>query len=187
MAISLSETSPAQWKYISEGGATIVFSYHGPHHPILTGKALRLRKTSRKPEGLRKLEPISDDQTIIFQQKIISRLLDSSYLPELHVVALQAAWVEAFSIHHESFRPQKRRSVSMIDCSRRTGVLAPDLIGGSPCAVEVKVNSHSSSRKYSNDNFSKSRNGVSCPILSTCHQRVNRSKIIHAGPVCTLT
>jgi hypothetical protein len=28
----------------------------------------------------------------------------------------------------------------MIDCSRRTGALAPDLIGGSYCAVELKVN-----------------------------------------------
>jgi len=149
MAISLSETSPAQWKYISEGGATIVFSYNGPHHPILTGKVLRLRKTPRKPEALRKLNPISDDQGIIFQQKIISRLLDSSYFPELQVVALQAAWVEAFSVHHESFRPQKRRSVNMIDCSRRTGVLAPDLIGGSSCAVEVKVNGHPIIQKIS--------------------------------------
>lgn len=155
ISLSLSETSPAQWKYISEGGATIVFSYNGPLHPILTGKVLRLRKTSRKPEALR----ISDDQGIIFQQKIISRLLDSSYFPELQVVALQVAWLQAFSVHHESFRPQKRRSVNMIDCSRCTGVLALDLIGGLSCAVEVKVNGHSSSREYPTDNFSKAEMG----------------------------
>jgi inositol-pentakisphosphate 2-kinase len=146
MAISLSaETSPAQWKYISEGGATTVFSYNGPHHPVLTGKVLRLRK--RKLNAI----TISDDQpdlVVIFQQKIISRLLDPSYLPELQLVALQTDWVEAFSVHHESFRPQERRSISMIDCSRHTGVLAPDLIGRLSCAVEVKVNSHPSPRKY---------------------------------------
>jgi len=99
---------------------------------------LRLRKTSRE-DGPHKLHP--DDQpdfSVTFQQRIISRLLDSSYLPDLQVVALQAEWVEAFSIYHESFRPQGRRSISTIDCSRRTGALASDLIGGSYCAVEVK-------------------------------------------------
>lgn len=144
MAVSLSKTSPAQWKYISEGGATIVFSYIGPHHAIFTGKALRLRKTSRE-EGPHKLHPVFDDQpdfSITFQQRIISRLLDPSYLPNLQVVALQAEWIEAFSTYHESFRPQGRRDISTIDCTRRTGVLAPDLIGGSYCAVEVKVNIH---------------------------------------------
>jgi len=142
MAVSLSNTSPAQWKYISEGGATIVFYYIGPHHAIFTGKVLRLRKTSRE-DGPHTLHP--DDQpdfSVTFQQRIISRLLDSSHLPDLQVVALQAEWVEAFSTYHESFRPQGRRSISTIDCSRRTGVLAPDLIGGSYCAVEVKVNIH---------------------------------------------
>ena len=154
MAVSLSCTSPAQWKYISEGGATIVFSYIGPHHAIFTGKALRLRKTSRE-EGPDKLHPVSGDQpdfSITFQQRIISRLLDSSYLPDLQVVALQAEWVEAFSSYHESFRPRGRRSISTIDYSRRTGVLAPDLIGGSYCAVEVKVNIHHHP-EVPNDNF----------------------------------
>jgi inositol-pentakisphosphate 2-kinase len=184
MAISLTETSPAQWNYISEGGATIVFSYSGPHHPILTGKVLRLRKTS--PNRHR---PLSNDQpalNVTFQQNVISRLLDSSYLPELQVVALQADWIEAFSSHHESSRPQERRLVSMIDCSKRSAVLAPDLIGGPPCAIEVKVNSHPLSTK-NEMTASKSRNGVSYPILSTCHQRANRSKSKHAGPACMLT
>lgn len=142
MAISLSNTSPAQWKYISEGGATIVFNYIGPHNAIFTGKVLRLRKISRE-DGPPKLHP--DDQpdfSITFQQRIISRLLDSSYFPDLQVVTLKAEWVEAFSTYHESFRPQGRRSISTIDCSRLTGVLAPDLIGGSHSSVEVKVTIH---------------------------------------------
>jgi inositol-pentakisphosphate 2-kinase len=187
MTITLSKTSPAQWKYISEGGATIVFSYNGPLHVILTGKVLRLTKTSR--DGPRKLSPLSDDQpdlSVTLQQKIFSRLLDPSYLPDLQVVALQTDWVETFSLHHEPFRPQERRSMSMIDCSRRTGILAPDLVGGLFCAVEVKVNSQHHP-EVSNDNFSKSRNGVFCLIQSTCRQRANRSKLKHAGHVCTLT
>jgi inositol-pentakisphosphate 2-kinase len=140
----LSQSSPTQWKYISEGGASIVFSYTGPHHPVLTGKVLRLRKAPR--EGHRPPHSISEDLTVAFQQNVISRLLDPSYLPDLQIIPLQADWVEALSIHHESFRPQERRNTSTIDCSKHTGVLAPDLISGLSCAVEVKVNNPLSSR-----------------------------------------
>jgi inositol-pentakisphosphate 2-kinase len=141
MAISLSQTSPSDWKYISEGAATVVFSYNGSHHPILTGRVLRLRKTPREGHGPPR-HPVSDDNPVAFQQCVVSRLLDPSYLPDLQTIPLQADWVEALSIHHESFRPQERRNTSVIDCSRQTGVLAPDLIGGLSCAVEVKVNNH---------------------------------------------
>jgi inositol-pentakisphosphate 2-kinase len=137
MPFSLSQTSPSEWKYISEGAATVVFSYNGPHHPILSGRVLRLRKAPR--EGHDPRHSASDDNLVAFQQCVVSRLLDPSYLPDLQTIPLQADWVEALSIHHESFRPQERRSTSVIDCSRQTGVLAPDLISGLSCAVEVKV------------------------------------------------
>jgi Inositol-pentakisphosphate 2-kinase len=139
MALRLSETSPAEWKYISEGGATIVFSYQGPCHPILTGKVLRLSKTPR--EGPLCVSDDNPQLAVESQQKVISRLLSPSYLVDLQVVPLEAQWVEAFAVHHESSRPQERRSTSMINLTGRTGVLAPDLIGGLSCAVEIKVNS----------------------------------------------
>jgi inositol-pentakisphosphate 2-kinase len=140
MAFCISQTSPTRWKYISEGGATIVFSYNGPHHPVLTGKVLRLRKAPR--EGHWPPQDENPDLTVAFQQNVISRLLDPSYLPDLQTIPLQAEWVDALSIYHESFRPRERRGISVIDRSRHTGVLAPDLIGGLSCAVEVKVNNH---------------------------------------------
>lgn len=140
MAFSLSQTSPSEWKYISEGAATVVLSYNGPHHPILTGKVLRLRKVPR--EGHPPRHSVFDDNQVAFHQSVVSRLLDPSYLPDLQTIPLQSDWVEALSIHHDSFRPQERRSTSVIDCSRQTGVLATDLIGGLSCAVEVKVNNH---------------------------------------------
>jgi inositol-pentakisphosphate 2-kinase len=185
MAISLSQTSPSDWKYISEGAATVVFSYNGPHHPILTGQVLRLRKVPREGHGPPR-HPVSGDNPVAFQQSVVSRLLDPSYLPDLQTIPLQADWVEALSIHHESFRPQERRNTSMIDCSRQTGVLAPDLIGGLPCAVEVKVNNHYSP-EVPFDNFSKSQNGASYLIATIYHQRASPSKLKHAGPACMLT
>jgi inositol-pentakisphosphate 2-kinase len=136
--MTLSLTSPNDWKYISEGGATLVFSYRGPPHPILTGKVLRLRKASTSHVG--------DDDDVPFQQKIISRLVDPTYLVHLQIVPLETRWVEAFSRHHESSRPLERRRTSTVDSSRRTAVLASDLVGGIPCAVEVKVVNHNTSR-----------------------------------------
>lgn len=133
----LSQSSPTDWKYISEGGATIVFSYEGPPHPILTGKVLRLRKASSQARGT----PIDIDipqLAVTFQQKIISRLVDPTYLVDLQIIPLETHWVETFSLHHESSRPPERRSTSTIDTFRRTAVLASDLVGGTPCAVEVK-------------------------------------------------
>jgi inositol-pentakisphosphate 2-kinase len=141
MAVCLSETSPTEWKYISEGGATIVFSYQGPSHPILTGKVLRL---SKAPHGGNRSSlgvSYENSQLVVErQQKVISRLLNPSYLVDLQVVPLEAQWIETFAIYHESSRPQERKSISIINCASRTGVLAPDLIGGLSCAVEIKVN-----------------------------------------------
>ncbi|KAH9004881.1 inositol-pentakisphosphate 2-kinase [Lactarius hatsudake] len=134
----LSQTSPTDWKYLSEGGATAVFSYRGHPHPILTGKVLRLRKASSQAGGT----PIDIDDipepAVTFQQNIISRLVDPTYLVDLQIVPLEAHWVETFSLHHELSRPPERRSTSTIDNSKRTAVLASDLVGGIPCAVEVK-------------------------------------------------
>jgi len=185
MAFSISQTSPSEWKYISEGAATLVFSYNGPHHPVLTGKVLRLRKTPREGHGPLR-HSVSDDNLVAFQERVVSRLLDPSYLPDLQSIPLQADWVEALSIHHESFRPPERRSTSVIDCSRQTGILAPDLIGGLSCAVEVKVN-NLYPPEVPIDNFSKSQNGASYLVATIYHQRASPSKLEHVGPACMLT
>jgi len=185
MAIFLSQTSPSEWKYISEGGATVVFSYTGPHHPILTGKVLRLRKAPREGHGPPR-HSVSDDNQVAFQQNVVPRLLDSSYLPGLLTIPLQADWVEALSISHESFRPQERRSTSGIDCTRHSGVLALDLITGFSCAVEVKVNNNYLP-EVPNDDSIKSQNGASYLIATIYLQRASPSKVKLAGPACMLT
>jgi inositol-pentakisphosphate 2-kinase len=48
MVLDVTQTSPADWHYISEGGASIVFSYRGPPNPAFSDKVLRLRKSSRE-------------------------------------------------------------------------------------------------------------------------------------------
>jgi inositol-pentakisphosphate 2-kinase len=42
-------TFPSDWKYVSEGGATIVFSYAGLPRPEFTRTVLRLRKSVTHP------------------------------------------------------------------------------------------------------------------------------------------
>ncbi|KAI0372990.1 inositol-pentakisphosphate 2-kinase [Pilatotrama ljubarskyi] len=77
------ETSPSHWKYISEGGSTIVFSYTGPSNPSYNGTALRLRKAPlpanedpdryQKPTLAREPTEKGDEEPSGKQQEGISR------------------------------------------------------------------------------------------------------------------
>lgn len=155
--ISASLTSPGDWKYVSEGGATIVFSYRGPPHPVFSGTVLRLRKARHelniavpwqpdsKPasesviaEGVEQEEP--DDPSISFQQKVASQLIEPAFLPRLEPVLVERSWLEGLRDSSEKDRPLERRSNDDIDVTRRKGVLATDLVGGGDgWAVEIKV------------------------------------------------
>jgi inositol-pentakisphosphate 2-kinase len=133
-------TTPTDWRYINEGGATIVFAYAGPPHPTLTGKVLRLRKTSsRQPGAPSPDEP--DDPSIAFQYNVTSRLIPSANLPALDPVHVQSSWLESLAHAADTLRPASRRDKDQLDTSRSKGVLATDLIGGPGLAVEIKVTS----------------------------------------------
>ncbi|OBZ65669.1 Inositol-pentakisphosphate 2-kinase [Grifola frondosa] len=135
-------TSPTDWKYISEGGSTIVFSYTGPPHPQFDGTALRLRKNVLASE----LEPMEDeenekeqdDPTIVFQRAVIERLVPKEYLPRLEAVRVQSAWLAELAAICEERRPIERRGKDRIDVHKRKAVLAADLVGGKGWAVEIK-------------------------------------------------
>ncbi|TFY82194.1 hypothetical protein EWM64_g1818 [Hericium alpestre] len=145
--LSASTTSPSDWKYISEGGATIVFSYQGSTDTRFDGTVLRLRKSAGNTQhftpssgpttpGADDEEP--DDPMIEFQQKIIARLIPEEYLVCMHVIHLERLWLEAFAQLHESERPSERRLADSIDLTRCKGVLATDLVGSEGCVVEIK-------------------------------------------------
>ncbi|KAI0636645.1 inositol-pentakisphosphate 2-kinase [Trametes polyzona] len=163
--VHITQTTPEDWKYIAEGGSTIVFSYVGPPNPQFDGTALRLRKrpTSahedpvkyQKPQlgsvgptgapgtsegdeegGLGEEEP--DDPTIVFQRTVISRLVPAQHLPRLRSVLTQRAWLAALAERTERLRPPARRAKDEIDVDRRKAVLATDLVGGEGLVVEIK-------------------------------------------------
>ena len=138
-------TNPRDWKYVSEGGATIVLSYVGPPHPKFDGTIIRLRKipvTLSGPKNIAQSNGESerdDPDTIEYQSKCKERLIPPQYLPRLETVILDRSWLEALVALHDSARPEERRKRDGINLERKKGVLATDLVGGNWLAVEIKV------------------------------------------------
>lgn len=146
MLVDVSATSPADWKYVSEGGSSIVFSYAGPASPYFSGTALRLRKSaiaSGDAEGPhldgtpQDEEP--DDPTVVFQQKVTSRLIPAEYLPRLLCVRVSEPWLQQLHDISNEQRPEARRSKDKISVKKTKAVLADDLVGGEGFVIEIKV------------------------------------------------
>lgn len=147
--VDILQTTPRDWKYVSEGGATIVFSYVGPSHPDLDGTVLRLRKSPIPTETPLKIHDAetynadadadSDDPIIEYQTKCVQRLIPPEHLPWLENVAVHRSWLEELSKFHELTRPEDRRRKDEVDLNKKRGVLATDLVGGHWVAVEIKV------------------------------------------------
>ncbi|CAA7271604.1 unnamed protein product [Cyclocybe aegerita] len=137
-------TSPNDWKYVSEGGATIVFSYKGPPNPDFDGTVLRLRKSIVPANGAKRVAHASfaqeepDDPTIEYQAKCMEKLIPPEHLPRLETVFLNKEWLRKLSDLKDALRPEGRRAKDEIDLNRKKGVLATDLVGGNWVAVEIK-------------------------------------------------
>ena len=129
------DTQPSHWKYVSEGGATIVFSYTGPANPQFDGTVLRLRKASRTTG----LADDAVDPIVEFQKRCTSRLISPIHLPRLQSASLEKDWMQRMIALHDDLRPAERRTKDYIDPARSKGVLATDLVGGNWVAVEIKV------------------------------------------------
>ncbi|GJE89480.1 inositol-pentakisphosphate 2-kinase [Phanerochaete sordida] len=141
--LDITVTSPRDWKYISEGGSSIVFSYVGPAHDSFGGTALRLRKallSSPLDSPSLVIPPVDDpdDPAIAFQHGVVARVLPEEYLPRLEAVQVSRAWLEELAVLAETQRPTERRAKDTIDLQRTRAVLATDLVGGRVVAVEIK-------------------------------------------------
>ncbi|KAG5354062.1 hypothetical protein C0989_009760 [Termitomyces sp. Mn162] len=138
------DTLPHHWRYVSEGGATIVFSYIGPPDAQFNGTVLRLRKAvlpttdSHTPSNSLGTQDEPDDPMIEFQQKCVERLIPIEHLPRLESVYVSCEWLESLISLHDAKRPKDRRVKDQIDVTRRKGVLATDLVGGDWVSVEIK-------------------------------------------------
>ncbi|PFH54239.1 hypothetical protein AMATHDRAFT_169926 [Amanita thiersii Skay4041] len=131
----ITSTRPGDWRYVSEGGATIVFSYIGPSLPTFNNTVLRLRKASLNSPGSYDQK---DDPAIEYQEKCMVRLIPPIHLPRLESISLDRAWLEKMVETHDKDRPKERRLQDGIDLNRTKGTLATDLVGGNWIAVEIK-------------------------------------------------
>ncbi|KAG6900402.1 hypothetical protein C0993_011095 [Termitomyces sp. T159_Od127] len=145
MSARVVDTLPHQWRYVSEGGATIVFSYVGPPNPQFDGTVLRLRKAALPTADFHisstdaGTQDELDDPIIEFQQKCMERLIPLEHLPRLESVSVSCEWLESLISLHDAKRPKDRRAKDQIDVTRKKGVLATDLVGGDWVSVEIKA------------------------------------------------
>ncbi|KAG2366193.1 inositol-pentakisphosphate 2-kinase [Suillus spraguei] len=127
----ITETKPQDWIYVSEGAATIVFSYQGPHNVKFSDHVLRLRKVAHGSSDNILLETNTeqlDYPMIAFQENIISKLVPSEFLPSLVVVVLDEDWLRSFVVLRNGDRTAERRQTDQIDVRRSKGVLSTDLL-----------------------------------------------------------
>jgi inositol-pentakisphosphate 2-kinase len=146
----ITQTLPKDWRYISEGGAAIVFAYGGKPNSSFDGRALRLRKAPRRAsqgsdaEEMDTENPsddeVDDDDSIVeFQDAIISRLIPSEYLQRLDHVRVSKPWLEALVALRNADRPPERMLKDKVDVTKTGAVLAMDLVGHQDLSVEIKV------------------------------------------------
>jgi inositol-pentakisphosphate 2-kinase len=208
----LTDTVPTDWAYLSEGGATIVFSYVGTPNPTFDGTVLRLRK--RRHDSSASTHTISipgsapstvqnhhnpppppvrhEDPTIAFQRECIARLIPPAHLPRLEALdsdrTLLRPWLEMLASQCVLHRPEERRRLDAIDLSTPAPVLATDLVGGQGIAVEIKVPRLIFAWVHCSD--PRSRNGASCRPRRTCEATrwTSRASTRHgrADTACTL-
>lgn len=180
------------WSYLAEGSASMVFSYVGPSHPTYNGRVLRLRKAPR--QNSRQSPPYtpcdiipaeSDDPSIAFQERVMSKLIPKECLPRLQAGRVNFHWLTELASVAELRRPVERAVKDGIDLYGCKAVLATDLVGGSGWAVEIKV--IMPCRIATRAETQQSRNGGFCLPRRIClHQRaISKRNIV--GSVCTRT
>ncbi|KAI6109653.1 inositol-pentakisphosphate 2-kinase [Pisolithus sp. B1] len=138
--LHVADSRPEDWVYVSEGGATIVFSYRGTENPHFKGRVLRLRKVHLSDNSaVHSAEEEPDDPMIAFHRDVISYLVPQAFLPDLDVILLNESWLDALERLRDGDRPLERRKKDKIDKRRKKGILATDLVGGEGIvAVEIK-------------------------------------------------
>ncbi|KAI6045591.1 inositol-pentakisphosphate 2-kinase [Pisolithus marmoratus] len=139
--LHVADSRPEDWVYVSEGGATIVFSYRGTENPQFNNRVLRLRKAPLldNNNAVHDIEEQPDDPMIAFHRDVISYLVPQTFLPDLDVILLNESWLDALERLRDGDRPLERRKKDKIDKRRKKGILATDLVGGGGIiAVEIK-------------------------------------------------
>jgi hypothetical protein len=97
-----SETNVDDWHYIAEGGANLVFGYHGSSGAY-QNKALRIPKTMSI-----QITGDTPDPSILWRDEPLPRLLSKEYLPDVKPVSLDGGWVGRLVRTVQDVRPDFR-------------------------------------------------------------------------------
>lgn len=129
-------STPNDWHYLAEGGANVIFAYHGRDESLL-GMVLRLSKgkVDRKdPEGRGQLE---------FAQRVLYSLLSEGMICKAWLLAIEQGLLHGLAADSESVRPALRRNKDAIDLTRPNAVLVQDMtyspVGHTVLSIEIKV------------------------------------------------
>lgn len=146
----LESSRTEEWTYLAEGGAHLVFAYHGAA-PSLRNKVLRVRKERiESPTG-----GTLEEGTRTFERaraycasNIIPALVPPDLLPTERRVSVQADWIRELEAQSLNIRPKSRTSLrsslsedqqSLSSTSIEVSVVENLLGGEGDVAVEIKV------------------------------------------------
>jgi hypothetical protein len=133
----------ADWHYIAEGGANLVFGYHG-RDPEFRNKALRIPKSlETKPD-----DDVSDI-SILWRDELLPKLLPRKHLPSVKPVSLDGKWVAGLVEHVQDTRPDFRAGVDLSTFSTSPTPIkatlmddlraSPSDVSHTVLAIEIKV------------------------------------------------
>lgn len=128
-------SSPAEWRYVAEGGANLVVAYTGSLQ-LLDNSVLRVRKRAVLQQQLANDE---EDASVAFTDAVVLPLLGGSGTPVLQSVRVDRAWLEQLAAHVEPARPASRRAVDVIDTLRSHVVLTANLLPSQPGVLGVEI------------------------------------------------
>jgi hypothetical protein len=143
ISTSIWSSNIADWHYIAEGGANLVFGYHG-RNPEFRNKVLRIPKSPEtKPD-----DEVSDI-SILWRDELLPKLISKNHLPDVKPVTLDGKWVAGLVELVEDTRPDFRASIDLSAFSTSAisvkATLMDDLRASSSdvshtvLAIEIKV------------------------------------------------
>ncbi|KAK1925792.1 inositol-pentakisphosphate 2-kinase, partial [Papiliotrema laurentii] len=94
-------TAPSDWRYRTEGGAHLIFTYAGSS-PSFSGRVLRIRKPTSPMDA-------HEAAGILWKEKLLPKLISSSLLLGSKAVDLDTEWVKTLLGEAEGARPRSRR------------------------------------------------------------------------------
>lgn len=146
LEVKVEETdSKADWTYVGEGQAHLVYAYIGDgiggNKHSLKGKVLRMKKAAHKG-----MDESQEKMQTTFRDEILPKLVDSDFLIVQSTLKVRRDWLSRLKSEHDSTRPERRRLADIVEETRQFAgeqmnvILMENMIGGQGnISVEIKV------------------------------------------------